>query len=299
MDMSGEGMRSLRRGFKANFQAGLKEHTALIGILAETITSDDDEEIYGWLTSMPSLEEWVGARVVKQLSEHEYSVKNAPFEMTVSVPRKKIKRDKFGNYGLAMKGMGTAAAKWPDQLLTKAIVGSFDNVCFDGQAFIDADHVITVDDVDITFSNYQAGIEEPWMLVDLSQPVKPYIFQQAQKPEFITKDDPETSDKVHDNDTNYYSVDVEGAVGYAFWQTVYGSKAPLTKDNVNAGIDAMAELVNESGDPLNITPTHILIGNKNRSKAVDLFEVKSLGAGGDNSMYDSLKIIKIPLLKKA
>ncbi|NRA85784.1 MAG: Mu-like prophage major head subunit gpT family protein [Rhizobiales bacterium] len=299
MDMSSENMRSLRTGFKATFQKGLKSYTSLVMPFAEKISSDDEEEIYSWLSEVPSLKEWLGARQVKALSEYDYKVRNKPYEATIEVPRKKIERDKHNSYAIAIKGMGLAAAKWPTQLLTKAIVASFTSPCFDGQNFIDDDHPIYVAGKQQLFSNFQDGIEEPWILIDVNQPVLPWIFQEAQKPRFIVKDDPETSDKVNDNNKNYYSTDVEGAVGYAFWQTVYGSKAELTEANVNAAIDAMADLVNENGDPLDITPTHILIGNKNRSKAVQLFDLKTLAAGGDNSMYRVLKTVKVSALKKA
>ncbi|MCL6612623.1 MAG: Mu-like prophage major head subunit gpT family protein [Peptococcaceae bacterium] len=61
-----------------------------------------------------------------------------------------------------------------------------------------------------------------WFLLDTTKPVKPLIFQQRKKPEFIALDNP--------NDQNVflrkeflYGVDCRDNAGYGLWQLAYGS----------------------------------------------------------------------------
>ncbi|PYG86731.1 phage major head subunit gpT-like protein [Ruminiclostridium sufflavum DSM 19573] len=67
-----------------------------------------------------------------------------------------------------------------------------------------------------------AGYDSMWFLLCTKKPVKPLIYQERQKPKFVTM--------VADNDENVfmrkeflYGADSRGNAGYAFWQMAYGS----------------------------------------------------------------------------
>ncbi len=67
-----------------------------------------------------------------------------------------------------------------------------------------------------------AGHPTKWFLLDVSKPIKPLIFQQRKKPEFVAMD--------ASNDTNVfmrkeyiYGVDCRDNAGFGLWQMAYGS----------------------------------------------------------------------------
>ncbi|MGP8432052.1 Mu-like prophage major head subunit gpT family protein, partial [Paraburkholderia fungorum] len=57
-----------------------------------------------------------------------------------------------------------------------------------------------------------------------------------------------------------FGVDGRCNVGYGLWQCAYGSKQPLTADNVWAARAAMAGVKGDNGEPLGITPNMLLVG---------------------------------------
>lgn len=61
-----------------------------------------------------------------------------------------------------------------------------------------------------------------WYLLDTSKPVKPFIFQERIKPEFISLDNPKDGN-VFFNAQYIYGVNCRGNAGYGLWQLAYGS----------------------------------------------------------------------------
>jgi phage major head subunit gpT-like protein len=67
-----------------------------------------------------------------------------------------------------------------------------------------------------------AGHDTMWFLLDTSKPVKPLIFQQRKRPEFVAKDSPD-DDNVFMKKEFLYGVDSRDNAGYGLWQLAYGS----------------------------------------------------------------------------
>lgn len=61
-----------------------------------------------------------------------------------------------------------------------------------------------------------------WFLLDTTKPVKPLIFQQRKRPEFVAKDRPD-DDTVFMKKEYLYGVDSRDNAGYGLWQLAYGS----------------------------------------------------------------------------
>lgn len=61
-----------------------------------------------------------------------------------------------------------------------------------------------------------------WFLMDVSKPVKPLIFQQRKKPEFVAMDSM-TDESVFMRKEFRYGVDSRDNAGYGLWQLAYGS----------------------------------------------------------------------------
>lgn len=67
-----------------------------------------------------------------------------------------------------------------------------------------------------------AGNDKAWYLMCTKMPIKPLIFQERKKPQFVTKVNP-NDDNVFFNKEFIYGVDSRGNAGYGLWQMAYGS----------------------------------------------------------------------------
>lgn len=67
-----------------------------------------------------------------------------------------------------------------------------------------------------------AGHDDMWFLMDTTKPLKPLIFQQRKKPEFVSMDSA-TDMNVFMKKEFLYGADSRDNAGYALWQLAYGS----------------------------------------------------------------------------
>jgi phage major head subunit gpT-like protein len=81
------------------------------------------------------MRQWVGERVVRNMSENAATITNLPFELTVGVPINDILDDNIGTYQARASLMGHAAKMWPDQQLKSALQNGTTNLAFDGTEF--------------------------------------------------------------------------------------------------------------------------------------------------------------------
>lgn len=282
---------ALRTGFRNDFNTGLAGYKPMWQQVATPVPSTTASNTYGWLKDFPRLRKWVGDRVVKSISEGSYSVENDDFEATVGVKRKAIEDDQLGIYAPMMQGLGRSAAEFPDELVFELLAAGFTTPCWDGQNFFDTEHPVGDDVV----SNYQAGAGEPWMLLDTTRPLKPLIFQDRKKPEFVamTKVDDEA---VFMQGEFRYGVDMRCAAGFGFWQLAFGSKAPLTPENYEAQRTAMKSQTNDEGGKLNIRHNILAVGPSNEAAAKKIVKAETINGGESNPNYNDCEILVVPWL---
>lgn len=296
MIINSSNLASLFRGFKASFQAGFAEVTPLKDRVATTIPSGTGTEDYGWLGQIPGMREWLGDRQVNNLTQHDYSIKNRSFENTVGVDRDKINDDQYGIYSPLMKMLGQSAAEHPDILVFDLLAAGFSTPCYDGQYFFDTDHpVIQADGSTVSVSNMQPGAGNPWFLMDTRRPLKPLIYQQRQKPQFVSLVKPDDTN-VFMRKEYLYGVDYRGNVGYGFWQMAFGSKATLDAANFEAAYDAMGAIRGDQGRPLGIKPDLLVVGPSNSSAARKIVEAQLVNGGESNINYNRVKLLEVPWL---
>lgn len=93
--------------------------------------------------------------------------------------------------------------------------------------------ILFAETIDATTNTYKDSAEllvvselsanpEMWFLLDTSKPIKPLIFQERKKPEFVAKDNIK-DDNVFFNKEFIYGVDSRDNAGYGLWQLAYGS----------------------------------------------------------------------------
>lgn len=246
-------------GFKAVFNQGFDNAESHLDKVAMTVPSSSREETYGWMGEMPNIREWVGARVIRNLTVHSYTIANKDFESTVGVSRNDIEDDRFGVIKPVLAEMGRNARQHPDSLVFDLLKEGFNQTCYDGQNFFDTDHPVVVDENEtISVSNMQAGAGPAWFLLDTTRAMKPMVWQKRRDYVFINKDRPE-DDNVFMNKEFIYGCDGRGNAGYGLWQLAFASKADLTPANYEAARLAMSTLRGDNGRKLNIRPNLLVV----------------------------------------
>jgi phage major head subunit gpT-like protein len=284
--------------FKAAFAAGLGQAPSQYGQIATTVPSTTSIEEYGWLGSFPNMREWIGDRVINGMSTYGYTIRNKDFELTVGVKRSVIEDDQYGIYTPMMTEMGRAAAAHPDQLVFNLLKNGASTLCYDGQYYFDTDHPV-VDENGVTQSqsnwDNNGGSGTAWYLLDTSRALKPIIFQDRKKPNFVAKTS-ETDDNVFERNEYVYGVDSRCNVGFGFWQLAQGSRADLTEDNLVAAYTAMATRTGDGGRPLGIRPTVLVVPPSLKFKAMKLVNASTLANGAENVMKGLVEVIDAPWL---
>lgn len=296
MIISRQNLTTLNTGFKASYQIGFDGVAPGWKQVATLVPSTTAQEEYGWLGAFPGMREWIGERQIKGISQHGYTVKNRPFEATVGVQRDKIEDDNVGIYAPMMQELGRSAAEHPDTLVYGLLKDGFSTNCYDGQFFFDTDHVVIgKDGVERSVSNVQAGAGAPWFLLDTRRALKPLIFQERKKPQFVAKDDP-ADDRVFMKNEFVYGVDSRCNVGFGFWQMAFGSKADLTEANLQAAYTAMTTLKGDEDRPLGILPSLLVVHPSLKFKADDLLKAQMKNGGASNIMQGLVDSLSSPWL---
>jgi phage major head subunit gpT-like protein len=96
--------------------------------------------VYGWIAQQLALRKWVGPRTIQNLSEHEYTLKNDPFEGTVALKRDDLEDDNLGIFAtMTLPGLAEAVRKHPQALLVHDVLQG-NPLAFDGLALFHASH---------------------------------------------------------------------------------------------------------------------------------------------------------------
>ncbi|MFN3752368.1 MAG: Mu-like prophage major head subunit gpT family protein [Thiobacillus sp.] len=288
---------ALRTGFSKAFQDALAATQTDWEKIATRVPSSSASNTYGWLNQFPTLREWVGDRVLKDMAAQAYQVQNKLYEGTVAVKRTDIEDDNVGVYTPLFAEMGRAAKAHADQLVFGLLAAGETTTCYDGQNFFDTDHPV-YPNVDGTgtatlVSNLQAGTGPAWYLLDTSRALKPLIFQERTKPELETLTS--TQDEgVFMRDEYRYGIRYRCNAGFGFWQLAYKSKAPLDQANFNAAMAAMMSVRADGGRPLGVKPTHLVVPPSLRADALKLVESQLVGGGDSNPNYKAVEVIVSP-----
>ncbi len=237
------------------------------------------------------MKEWVGDRVVKDLSAFGYEVVNKPFESTIEVDRDDIDDDQIGVYTPMIQGLAQAAKVHPDILAFALLSAGFSTLCYDGQYFFDEDHPVNGASV----SNDGGGSGNQWFLMDLSRPIKPVILQIRKQPQFVAPYNPE-AETVFMRKNFRYGVEDRKNVGFGLWLLAYGSKDTLSEAHYITGRSSMMALTNDEGVPLGIKPTHLIVGGTNESAGKEIVEKQNKTGGESNVWYNTTKLVVCPWL---
>lgn len=287
---------TLFTGFKANFQRGLDQADPQYKRVCTVVPSTTSEEKYGWLGKLPSVREWIGDRVVQNLLAHDYSIKNKDFELTVGVDRNSIKDDQYGVYAPFVVAMGESMEAHPDELVWPLLKAGFTTNCYDGQYYFDTDHpVLDAGGNQISVANTDGGVGTPWFLIDDSRPLKPVIFQERQKPNFVSLDK-DNDENVFNRREYVYGSHSRHNVGYGFWQYAWGSKQTLNKANYKIARAALIDMKGDYDRPLNNKPRLLVVPGSLESEALEITNAERDAAGATNVYKGTAEVLVVPWL---
>ncbi|MDR2096748.1 MAG: Mu-like prophage major head subunit gpT family protein, partial [Treponema sp.] len=248
-----------------------------------------------WLGQFPNLREWVGDRVVKNISESAYQIVNKKYEATLGVERAHIEDDNMGMYRVLSREMADAVQRFFESQISELLTGGFTSLCYDGQPFFDTEHPL-YPNIDGTgeasgVSNIiGTGTGAAWFLLSLAGSLKPLILQQRTNPEFAEITDTK-NDTVFIKDQYLYGVRYRGSFGYGLWQQAVASKTALTAANYEAARLRMRTFKRDGGEPMGIVPTHLVVDPTNESAARAILEKEFLASGESNVNFHTAKLI--------
>jgi len=261
------------------------------GLISMEVPSTGRSMDYKWLGDFPMMREWLGDRVIKDLSAFKYVIDNKNYEVTIEVDRNDIEDDQIGLYTPMIQGVAQAAKLHADEVVFRLLAAGFSTECYDGQYFFDTDHEVAGSSV----SNDGQGSGTAWYLLDLSRPIKPIILQIRKRPEFVAMDRPD-DENVFMRRKFRYGADDRKNVGYGLWQLAYGSKQTLNATYYASARAAMMSFTNDEGVPLGITPTHLVVPPTLESYGRAVVEMQFDDAGASNVWYNTAKLVVVPWL---
>lgn len=281
-------LQSLYQGVQTSFNQYLGAAPGHYRKLCMMVDSKHRSETYPRLDQLPGIREWIGDRIVHSLSAGSYAVRNKKFEETIGIEREDIEDDAFGLFNLAIQQLGVNAGEFPDLLTARMINGGGSSLGPDGQYFFDTDHPSwDATGTAISASNYQSGAGAAWYLLDLSRPLKPFLFQNR-VPFDIAARQSLQDPTVFEKDKFVWGTRGRCNAGFGLWQLAFKSKADLTKANVDAAVTAMGSRFRPDGAPIAISPTHLMVPKalEGRGRAIVNNEFIGVsGSGAENNEW--------------
>ena len=156
MEITPTSLRYLFNTFDLRFQeVYIKQRQPWWPDVAMEMSSSTEFTTHAWMEIVPTLRKWVGERVVNNIIGRSYQIINEAYELTLKVDRFKIEDDTYDLYGKHVDYMAEQAARWPNVMVSQAMIAGQTTACYDEQNFFSATHPRRVGEVGSpTYSNY-------------------------------------------------------------------------------------------------------------------------------------------------
>lgn len=298
MQINQQSIRTLNIGFNAAFKTGQDSQAASqFGRIATTVPSTTREQDYGWMGKIPNVREWIGDRVIHNISQAGYSIKNKSYELTISVSRDDIEDDNIGIYTPMFTELGSASGSHYDQLCFGLLKAGFSTNCYDKQYFFDTDHPVLAEDGQTVLSvaNTDGGSGAPWFLIDDSRFLKPIILQKRKAWNLVSMDK-ETDKNVFEKKEFVYGTDARHNVGFGFWQFAWGSKQTLDAAHYETARAALSSMKGDHGRPLGVKPRLLVVPPNLEGAANRLMTNDHLPNGASNEWKGTAEVMVCPWL---
>ncbi|ESY41916.1 head protein [Mesorhizobium sp. LNJC384A00] len=296
MDINASTLRSVYTGLSTAFNARLASTPTQYRTVAMDVPSSTAMNEYPRMDDLPGIREWIGDRLVHDLSASTYIIRNKEFEGTVGVKRSSIEDDQFGFYTTISAQMGQDAAEFPDQLVWPLWKLGSTTLCYDGQNFFDTDHPgFDENGGETSVSNFTDGAGPAWYLVDDTRVIQPMVFQKR-KPFKLVPMDKETDPNVFMKGQYLYGVDGRCNAGFGLWHLAHMSKATLTPANFKAARDALGAIRKKNGQIINIRPAKLIVPQALEADAKQVVEAQLINGGDSNIWFKASEVVVVPQL---
>lgn len=298
-------LQTLRTKVDAAFQQGLLQAEPLYMKVATVVTSDSRFNTYGWLGAMPTMREWIGARVIHSIKEHGYIITNRTFENTVGISREDVEDDTIGTFLPMVEMFAQNAREFPDELVFQLFTSGFNSACYDGQNFFDLAHpvnekhdgtgaVTSVANV-ATDANYFGGT---WFLLDTTKPLKPMIYQERRALALNTLFNP-TDPAAWTKNEYQFGADIRCEAGFGFWQLAFANQRELTYQTLWDSYQKMKAFKSDGGKKLKVNPNLLVIPSNLEQTALKLLERQFIDENGvtvENELKGKFELLIVPEL---
>lgn len=289
-------LNALFQAYKVLFQQAFDGVPAEWDQVAMRVPSQTSKEIYPWLGQTTRFREWIGDRVLQNLMLHDFTIKNKPWENTVTIDRDEIEDDVYNVYGPMISQLGQDAKQHPDELVFSLLASGFTSPCYDGQYYFDTDHpVLQADGSTASVSNFGGGAGTAWYLLDTSKMIKPLIYQVRKDYKFVAMDQ-ETDEQVFTSKKFRYGVDARSNVGFGLWQLAYASKQALDATAYGAARAALMGMKGDNGKPLGVRPSLLVVPPSLEKTALEILQAEKNAAGATNIYQNTAKLLVTPWL---
>ncbi|WP_316154725.1 Mu-like prophage major head subunit gpT family protein [Cupriavidus sp. BIC8F] len=287
---------ALFQGYQVIFNKAFEGVPAEWDQVAMRVPSKTGKEVYPWLGQTTRFREWIGDRVLQNLMLHDFSIKNKPWENTVTIDRDEIEDDTYGVYAPMISQLGQDAKQHPDELVFGLLASGFTSTGYDNQYFFDVDHpVVQADGTTASVSNFGGGAGTAWYLLDTSKMIKPLIYQVRKDYKFVAMDQ-ETDEQVFTSKKFRYGVDARSNVGFGLWQLAYASKQALDANAYGAARAAMMGMKGDNGKPLGVRPSLLVVPPSLEKTALEILQAEKNAAGATNIYQNTAKLLVTPWL---
>lgn len=109
-----------------------------VEMVSTLFQSDQDSETYKWLSETPALREWKGQRQVNDFVDYGITVINTPYEATIEVKKREMRRDKTGQLEIKVGDLARRAQTHWAKLICEMLESN--PTAYDGQSFFSASH---------------------------------------------------------------------------------------------------------------------------------------------------------------
>jgi len=112
--------------------------------IATVVQSETTEEVYPMVAEIPQFREWLGDRIAHDIATYDYKLTNRDFELTLKLPRNKVRDDRYGIWMQTTVPMIAQNGKRKPALLVRdQLRAGHTTRCYDGQYFFDASHPVS------------------------------------------------------------------------------------------------------------------------------------------------------------
>ena len=143
----------LEKGLKAAFNKAYSGiiadsgATKALEAITSVLPSEGKDEKYGFLGDIPAVTEWIGDKTTGHIKDHDYTLTNKNYDVSINIDRNEINDDRMGILRPRIAQMVSAMQRYKWDLVIASIVAGTTLLAYDGDAFFATHSSPTLDNL--------------------------------------------------------------------------------------------------------------------------------------------------------